>query len=211
MLQVADEVVLDGQVALIDRGDERQIVHALEHRPVRVVGDGAAGVAVAQTRDRRPGPVLGHFLDGEVEFVAGDEVHHRAFDQAEVRLDRDLGPDQPGLEAGVLGLQRLDHLHVRLERRGGGVEHHQIVVLGDLDHLGQTLAMRRRVDQPAALDHGGGLGQPGGIPERLDLALGLVAGAGAAVETVERGSLEEKCAKHADILRRKKLAVGSDL
>src|SRR5262249_14941802 len=43
VLEVAAEIVLDDQIALIDRGDERQVVHALEDRAVVVMDDGAVG------------------------------------------------------------------------------------------------------------------------------------------------------------------------
>ena len=51
--------------------------------------------------------------------------------------------------------------------------------------------VRRRVDQLRSFDHGGGLRQPGGIPEALDLALHLIARTGAAVIAIERGGLEK--------------------
>ena len=52
-------------------------------------------------------------------------------------------------------------------------------------HRVQADAGGRRVDQPAAGHQRGRLGQPGREPEALDLALRLIARAGAAVETVE--------------------------
>ena len=33
VLQIADEIILDPEVALIDLGDEGQLVHVLQHRP----------------------------------------------------------------------------------------------------------------------------------------------------------------------------------
>ena len=41
VLQIADEIILDLEVALVDLGDERQLVHVLEHRPRPVVHDAA--------------------------------------------------------------------------------------------------------------------------------------------------------------------------
>ncbi len=76
--QVADEVILDPQVALVDLGDERQLVHVLQHRAVLVVLDHAVGVAEGDAVDSGPVAALGDFLDGEVEFVAGHEVDRRA-------------------------------------------------------------------------------------------------------------------------------------
>ena len=51
--QIADEVVLDPQVALVDLGDERQLVHVLEDRAVVVVDDRAGAVAIGDAVDRR--------------------------------------------------------------------------------------------------------------------------------------------------------------
>src|SRR5262249_10397818 len=42
----------------------------------------------------------------------------------------------------------------------------------------------------------GGLGEPGGIPERTNLALGLITGAGTAIEAVERGRVQEQSLHH---------------
>src|SRR5690606_2574083 len=52
--------------------------------------------------------------------------------------------------------------------------------------------MRRRIEQAAAFDQGGGLCQPGGIPEGTNLPLRLVARASAAVEALPRGRIDEE-------------------
>ena len=46
-------------------------------------------------------------------------------------------------------------------------------------------SVRRRIDQLRALDEGRGLREPSGVPEGAHLALHLITGAGAPVETVE--------------------------
>ncbi len=185
MLEVPDEVLLHLQVPLVDRGDPGKVVHLLEDRAVLVVDHDALLVAPAEALDFGPGRVVGDFLDGEVELVARDEVDDGRLDHAAVRLHRHLGADQPGLEVRIGSLQRLDGLHVRLERRHRGVKHRHVEVLGHGHDVREALAVRRRVDQLGLLDQRGGLGQPGRIPEGADLPLGLVARAGAAVETVE--------------------------
>ena len=50
MPQVADEVVLDLEIALVDRRDERQLVHVVQHGAVGVVDD--AAVARRDTTSR---------------------------------------------------------------------------------------------------------------------------------------------------------------
>ena len=54
MLQVADEIILDVEVALIDRRDERQAVHVLQDRALVVVDDDARRIAVGQAGDVGP-------------------------------------------------------------------------------------------------------------------------------------------------------------
>ena len=111
MLKVADEVVLDGQIALVDRRHERQQVHVLEHGARPVGPHGSVTVAPSQTVDRRPVAVFGQLLDRQVEFVAGDEVH-RSVPHAAQRVDRHMGADKPSLERGVGRLKRLDAIRV---------------------------------------------------------------------------------------------------
>ncbi len=50
---------------------------------------------------------VGQFLDGEVVFVAGDEIERRARLPCFLRLDRDLGADETDLGGGI---DRADHL-----------------------------------------------------------------------------------------------------
>ena len=185
MLQIADEVILDPQVALVDLGDEGQLVHVLEHRALPVVHDRAVGAAIAEPVDVGERAALGDFLDREVEFLAGDEVDRARPGEAGFRLDRDLGADQADLELRVGVLQRLGDLDVAAK---DGVEvciTDQLVIAGQRQHVVEPQPRRRRVDQLAAGHQRRRLRQPGRIPERADLALRLIARAGAAVEPVE--------------------------
>ncbi len=166
VLEIADEVVLHRQVALVDRRHEGQAVHVVHDRPILVVHDDAAGVAIRQALDAGPIAAFGDLLDGEVELVAGHEIDRRRLGQAGVRLHGDLGADQAGLEAGMGGLQGLDHPHVGRERGRRGVQHGEVVVARLGHHRVEADAVRRRVDQLRALDEGGRLRQPGRIPER---------------------------------------------
>ena len=108
-----------------------------------------------------------------------------AGDEALLRLDRDLGADEADLDVGI---DRLDHLrrpHVRFEGRRGGVHHHEVAVLDLRNDVLEFQIVRRRIDELRAFDQRGRLREPGRIPEGADLALHLIAGAGAAVEAVE--------------------------
>src|SRR5690349_20480884 len=77
VLQIADEVILDLEVALVDLADEGQLVHVLEDGALGIVHDGAGIIAIAEAVDAVEAAPLGDFLDGEVELVAADEIERR--------------------------------------------------------------------------------------------------------------------------------------
>jgi len=76
------------------------------------------------------------------------------------------------------------------------VQHDEVVVADVLGHLREFDAVARRIDQLRILDQGGGLREPGRIPERAHFAPRLVARAGTAVEAVERRRLKKQCSHH---------------
>ena len=175
MLQIADEVILDPQIALVDFGDEGQPVHVLENRPVAVVGDGAVRATEAHTVDCVEWPALGDLLDREIKLFAGDKVDSGGRLQTVLGFDGDLGADHADLQPRVLVLQRLGDPDVRGEGRCRRVKHRQLVLAGDRQHVGELELCRRSVDQLAVRHECGRLGQPSRIPEGADLALGLIA------------------------------------
>ena len=77
----------------------------------------------------------------------------------------------------------------------------QVEIPGLRRDLGERDGVRRRVDQLAVLDQRRRLRKPGRVPERRDLALRLVSGAGAAVEPVEGGRLKKQGAHRLIALR----------
>jgi len=197
MLQIADEVILDPEIALIDFGDEGQLIHVLEDRALAIVTDGAARVAIAEAVDAVPGAAVGNLLDGEIEFVAADEVERARRFEAFPRLDRDLGADEADLELRVRVLHRLRDLHVVGKGRRRGVHHHELVFLRQRQHIAEAQPGRGRVDKAAALDQRRRLRKPGRKPERADFAPRLITRARAAVETFERRRLQEQSFHHA--------------
>src|ERR1700749_3514086 len=62
--QIADEIILDPEIAGIDVRDERKQGHVLERRALAVMDDLAGGIAIAHAVDRLPGLTLGNLLDG---------------------------------------------------------------------------------------------------------------------------------------------------
>ncbi len=189
MLEIADEIILDPEIALVDFGDERQLIHVFKDRALAVMHDSAARVAIAQTVDPIPGAAFGDFLDREIELVAADEVDGGRGFETLARLDRDLGADESDPEAGVGVLHRLRDLHVIRKRRRRGVHHDEFMILRERQDIGESEAGRRGVDEAAPLDQRCRLCQPGRIPERADLAAGLIARAGTAIEALEGGRL----------------------
>ena len=109
-----------------------------------------------------------------------------------LRKHRDVRADEADLDRGILRLEPASALDVVGQRRRAGVHDHQVVVLGDREHVVNGLPMRGRVNQRAARHEGGGLRQPRRIPERSHLAFRLVARAGAAVEAVKGRRAQEQ-------------------
>ena len=75
------------------------------------------------------------------------------------------------------------------------MHHAELVGPGERAHIVEREAVGRRVDQAGARHERGRLGEPGRIPERSDLAPSLVPRAGAPVEAVEGGRVQEERAK----------------
>src|SRR5262249_59351657 len=74
--EVADEVLLDHQIALIDVHDERQRVHVLERRPLRRALEVAVG-SIAEPGHFRERTSLRDLLDREVELAPRHQLPRR--------------------------------------------------------------------------------------------------------------------------------------
>ena len=123
--------------------------------------------------------------------LRGDEIDRRARLPGLRRgSTATLAPTKPALSAGLASLSASTTLHVGSEGRRRGVQHDEIVVARLRQRRRRARSVRRRVDQLAARHQRGGLGEPGRIPERPDLAPRLIARAGAAIEAVEGRSLQ---------------------
>ena len=92
--------------------------------------DHALGVAEGQPGDGRPVPAFRHFLDGEIEFLPGDEIDGGGSSQASFRIDRDLGADQARLEPRIAAFQGFDCGEIRGEGGRRGVQHGQVESIG---------------------------------------------------------------------------------
>ncbi len=156
--QVADEVVLDAEVAFVDFGDEGELVHVFQHGALLVVDDFVVGIAVGDAVDGGPGAVFGDFLDGEVEFIAGDEVDGGAALEGFGGLDGDLGADHADFEAGFGVFEGGGDFDVAGEAGGAGVHDDEVVLFGLVDDGVHAEARGWGVDEFGAFDEGGGLG-----------------------------------------------------
>src|SRR5438309_364744 len=126
MQQVADEVLLDHEVAVVDVHDERQRVHVLERRALRRALEVSVHT-IAEPGHRRQRPPLRDLLDREVELVAGDELDRGRGAQRALALDGHVGADETDPQPRILALERLGDADVVGERRRAGVEHGQLV------------------------------------------------------------------------------------
>src|SRR5579871_4441865 len=181
MLEITYEIILDLQVALVNRRDERQLIHVLEDGARRIVPDFSGGVAIREAGDPAPVATLSDFLDREVEFISGHEIDQRRELQARLWLDRNLCPDEAHLHGRICRLKRLDDAHIRGERRRRGMQHGKVVMWRLMHDLGERDPERNRIDKLAVGYEGGNLGEPGRIPEGADFAPRLVARTGSAV------------------------------
>src|SRR5262249_3747529 len=126
VLEVAAEIILDDQVALVDRRDERELVHILEDGAILVVHHATVSSPIAEPGDSAEPSAFRQLLDGEIQLVAGNEIDVATRLQAVLRVDRDLRPDETDQELGIDALKRADRLEISGERRRGGVQHHEV-------------------------------------------------------------------------------------
>ena len=119
MEQVADKILLDLQVALIDVGHPRQRVHVGNHLALGVVLDLAFFVAIAQADNRVERTALGDFLAGEIELLAPDPVNGLGCLQGLSRQHRRVGADEADDGLGAVLLDGLGDFAIVLQ--GGRV------------------------------------------------------------------------------------------
>ena len=135
---------------------------------------------------------VGVFDDGEVELAAADEVDGGALVEGLVGGGGDGRADEGDLDVGVGLLDDLGHLLVAVPADGAGEEDEEFVVLEDLDDFLPGDVVGGGVEQARALQHSGRIGEPDGVPVGLDLAGRGPAGAGATVELLKGGRVQEE-------------------
>ena len=98
VLEIADEILVDVEVALVDRRDERQVVHVGQRRSrLRLLND-AVLVAIAEAGDVGERLAFGDLAHREIVVLRRDEIDRVRLLQALARRDRDIGADKADLD-----------------------------------------------------------------------------------------------------------------
>jgi hypothetical protein len=179
--EISDGVVLNGQVPLVHLGDERQLVHVLDDRPVRGVRDTSVLPETDAIDLIEPVPTC-NLPDGIVKLISCHEVDRRGGLKGLLRQDRSVRPYKADERAWALLLEPLRHLHIVAEGGGAGMDDDQVIIPALSDHVLDAKPIRWRIDQLAPFHHGRRLRQPGRIPERSDLTPSLVSGPGPTIK-----------------------------
>src|SRR6267143_3236159 len=191
MKQVADRILLDHEVTLVDVDHERKRVHVLENGAVRHVPDLAIRPE-AESEDRFEGAAPGDVLNREVELVPSDEVDRGRSGQRSLRIHGDVGADEADSEPWILLLERFCNPNVVSEGGRTGMQNRQLVFRGDRADVLQGEVGGWGIDQARTWHERGRLREPRGVPERADLAPGLIPRARTTVEALVRGRMQEQ-------------------
>ena len=193
ILAVRAVVFAEVQVAGVDVGDERQSVQLVvgQRGPLQIVVNPPVA-AVADAADVRPLPPFGHLFHGVVELLARRDVDGLGNLEGLFGLCGRMPPDEGDRARRVPLLDQLRGPRVQFHRRRAGVQHDEIVFLGNLDRFGLLQSLGRRIQHAAVFDHAGRIAQPRRIPERPHLAGRLIARARPTVEILVRRRIQEQ-------------------
>ena len=103
------------------------------------------------------------------------------------------GPTNAILIRGFAVLHGLGEADVAREAGRAGEQHQELVIFGDVDGLFGGNVVRRSVEQACALEHSGRIRKPDRVPVGFDFTGGRPARAGATVEILKRGRVQQKC------------------
>ncbi len=136
MLQVADEVVLDLQIALVDGRHERQLVHVLDHRARQVVHDAAVGVAIGEALDVLRAAARRRLPCRCSRIPRGRRNRSPSWLSASRRGSTIvLAPTRPIRIDGLRFLQQLGEARIGRKRRRAGVHDDEVVAARDREAL----------------------------------------------------------------------------
>ena len=160
MQQIADEIFLDLQIAPVNIRHPRQRVHVLNHFAFGIVDDFAVPVFEGESGNGGEVAAFGHFLAGEIEFLAADPVNGGRRFQRFRGQHHGVRADEADFGARLLRLDGLGHFAVVFQRRRGGVDDDVVEIFGDGEAFREVNAVRRAVEQARIGRERGGLGQP---------------------------------------------------
>src|SRR5882757_10358691 len=187
-----DVVARDVHVALVDFCSPGHRVEVFDLRTIGIVLDDAVRVFVTDAEDFVERLSVGKLDYGEVEFAAADEVEDFALVESTVGVGGDGRPDKSDLNGRVGVFDGTGETMVAAPAYGRGEEDEEFIALSDLDRLFRRDVVGRGVQELRAFQHSCGIGEPDGVPVRLDLAGSGPAGAGTAVKILERGRIEKQ-------------------
>ncbi len=179
-------------VALVDLRRPRHGIQVFDLRAVGVVQH-LAVLLVADAENLAERFAVGVLHDGIIEFATADEVQRRTLVQCAVGIGGHRRSDERDADRRIRRLDGLGKPLVALPSHRGSEEHKELVALADLDGLLGGDVVGRCVEHPRTLKQAGRIGEPDRVPVGLDLACRRPTRAGAAVEVLKGGRVEEDC------------------
>src|SRR5690348_820089 len=171
MKQKWNVVILNGQVALVNLRGERQAVQVLclQFLSRRVVDD-LSVLAVTRAENFAERLTLRKLHHGVIKFAAHNKVDVITGHQTLIGLHLHRRSHKGNPETGLHLFHPASKLDVVLKTDSGREKNYKFVVLCDFDGLLRSDFVRRSIQQAAAGQHSRGIGEPHGVPVRLNLA-----------------------------------------
>jgi len=144
----------------------------------------------------RKGPVLGHFLAREIEFLAGDPVNRWRGVKGFLGSTAAWAPTKPMRVPGRCALMASATAAVVLKRWRRGIDDDQLEVLGDSRQPSIPMPCGGQSNRRLPGTIAAGWASHVRIPERGHLAARLIARAGASIKPVEGGRAQKQRLHH---------------
>src|SRR5215475_856398 len=103
-----------------------------------------------------------------------------------------MASDECDDRVGISGFNRFRGPHVHPERRCRRMNYDEIVILGLINRLLDSVVVRWSIKQSSSGDHPRRIRKPRWIPKGPDLSSGLVARSRTSIEVIVRGRIQEE-------------------